>query len=72
MPGFTRESTFSYKQVWMGRHQPGNIVRWPKDKISESAMQELESKVREWGFHLIETSDHVIAVCNQGDVRVVV
>jgi hypothetical protein len=65
--------------VWLrkvfeaGAVAKGNIVRRKKASIErQSSMAELESEVRRRRFHLVETGDQVIVICNQGHVRILI
>ncbi len=55
-----------------GQVSKGNLVRRQKKDVRRLAsMADLEREVRRRGFHLIETGDQVVVICNAGDFRVV-
>lgn len=37
-----------------------------------ASMKELTKEVKKKKFHLIETGDQIIVICNKGDVKIVV
>ncbi len=56
-----------------GQVAKGNIVRRQKSSVNRYAsMGELKEEVKARGFHMIETGDQVIIVCNPGNIRIVV
>lgn len=51
----------------------GNFVRRKKTNVDKYAsMKELTKEVKKKKFHLIETGDQIIVICNKGDVKIVV
>lgn len=47
----------------------GNIVRRKKSSVERYAsLASLEAEVKRRGFHLVETGDQVIVICNKGVV----
>ena len=50
----------------------GNIVRRKSSSVERYAsVAELTAEVERQGFHLIETGDQLIIICNKGHVRLV-
>jgi hypothetical protein len=55
-----------------GQVAKGNIVRRKKSTVEkQSSMKDLIRAVKKKKFHLIETGDQVIVVCNTGTVKLV-
>lgn len=51
----------------------GNVVSRKKTNVDKYAsMKELTKEVKKKKFHLIETGDQIIVICNKGDVKIVV
>ena len=49
----------------------GNVVRRKiKNIIKDASLRDLLSEVRTRGFHLIETGDQYIIVCNTGELKI--
>lgn len=49
------------------------VVRRKKSTVQKYAsIKELTDEVRRRGFHLVETGDQYIVVCNSGNIRIVV
>jgi hypothetical protein len=56
-----------------GQVAKGNIVRRKKSDVERYAsMADLKAEVKKRDFHLIETGDQVIVICNKGHVKIVV
>ncbi len=54
-----------------GQVAKGNIVRRKKSTVDMySSIAELEAEVKKRGFHLIETGDQLIVICNKGHVGI--
>jgi hypothetical protein len=50
----------------------GNVVRRKKlTVIRYASLQELETEVKLRGFHMIETGDQVVIICNNGHFHLV-
>jgi ATP-dependent RNA circularization protein (DNA/RNA ligase family) len=48
----------------------GGIVRRKKANVKKhSSLEELTEYVKELGFHLIETRDQYVVICNSGALR---
>jgi phage baseplate assembly protein gpV len=62
------------KQIFQaGQVAKGNIVRRKKSSVTRYAtLAQLEAEVRKRKFHLIETGDQVIVICNSGNIKIVV
>jgi predicted O-methyltransferase YrrM len=58
-------------QVFLaGQVAKGNIVRRKKTSVQRySSIASLEAEVKRRGFHLVETGDQVIVICNNGSVK---
>ena len=55
-----------------GQVSKGNLVRRQKKDVRRFAsMAELETEVERRGFHMIETGDQVVVICNSGTFRLV-
>jgi hypothetical protein len=49
------------------------VVRRKKSTVEKYAtVKELTDEVRRRGFHLVETGDQFIIVCNNGSIKIVV
>jgi hypothetical protein len=56
-----------------GQTAQGNIVRRKKSSVAKySSMQQLENEVRRRDFHMVETGDQVIVICNSGHLQILV
>jgi hypothetical protein len=62
------------KQVFAaGQVAKGNIVRRKKTSVARySSMKDLIAEVKKRDFHMVETGDQVIIICNKGNVQIVV
>jgi predicted O-methyltransferase YrrM len=53
-----------------GQVAKGNIVRRKKTSVQRySSLASLEAEVKRRGFHLVETGDQVLVICNHGSIR---
>lgn len=61
------DQLFSAKAV-----QSGGVVRRNKTWVArEIGRARFEDEVRQRGFHLIETTQQLVVICNQGQIRLV-
>lgn len=56
-----------------GQVAKGNIVRRKRSSVQRYAsMKALKAEIRRRGFHLIETGDQLIIICNRGQIKLVI
>jgi hypothetical protein len=56
-----------------GQVAKGNIVRRKKSSVEKfSSIEALKTEVRARRFHLLETGDQLIVICNRGEVRILI
>jgi hypothetical protein len=62
------------KQIFKcGQVAKGNIVRRKRSSVQRYAsMKALHAEVRRRRFHLIETGDQLIIICNRGEIKLVI
>lgn len=59
-------------QIFNAKQVPaGGVVRRNKRHVEkQSSLQDLVSAARSFGFHLIETGDQYVVICNAGELRI--